>query len=73
MAKVPGAAGAVGPRKAERAAARLRAFARDARGATAIEYALIGVLISTAIVASARAVGSQVGTLFNTVNTQVTT
>jgi pilus assembly protein Flp/PilA len=44
-------------------------FAKDESGATAIEYGLIAALISIAIIASARKVGSQIGTTFNTVST----
>lgn len=35
----------------------LKAFRRDASGATAIEYALVATFISVAIVASVQAVG----------------
>lgn len=45
----------------------LSRFARDESGATAIEYGLIAALIGTAIVVGAKAVGSNLGTLFNNV------
>ena len=40
-------------------------------GATAIEYALIGTLISVAIIGGASTLGNNVGTTFNTVSSQV--
>jgi pilus assembly protein Flp/PilA len=40
-------------------------FAQDESGATAIEYGLIAALIGTAIVVSARLVGTNLNTLFN--------
>lgn len=45
----------------------MTAFAADNRGATAIEYALIGGLISIIIVGAVTNVGSAVSTLFNRV------
>ncbi len=43
-------------------------FARDERGATAIEYALIGVLVSVAIVVGAGALGSKLYDMFVAIN-----
>lgn len=48
-------------------------FAMDESGATAIEYGLIGALISIAIITGATQVGTNVGALFNSVATQVNT
>lgn len=42
-------------------------FFKDERGATAIEYALIGVLIAAAIVASVIPIGEQLGATFGNV------
>ncbi len=39
----------------------------DESGATAIEYGLIAALIAVAIIAGATAVGTNLGTTFNTV------
>ncbi len=44
-----------------------KAFAKDVAGATAMEYAIIGVLISIAIVAGATLAGANVGGMFNNV------
>ena len=41
-----------------------RRFANDARGATAIEYALIASLIAVTIVTAVQLVGTQVSTVF---------
>lgn len=41
-----------------------RAFARDARGATAIEYALIASLIAVVIIGAVTGLGSTVAGLF---------
>lgn len=48
-------------------------FSLDESGATAIEYALIGVLISVAIISGAKLVGSGVGNMFSTVSSTVNT
>ena len=45
----------------------MKRFARDARGATAIEYALIAGLISVFILTAVNGVGTQVLGLFNKV------
>ena len=49
----------------------LTQFAQDESGATAIEYGLIAALISVAIVAALTALGTQLGTTFNNVKTQL--
>ncbi|HEY0267342.1 MAG TPA: Flp family type IVb pilin [Rhizomicrobium sp.] len=49
----------------------MREFAADACGATAIEYALIGSLISIVIVTAATAVGSKVSGMFTLVSTSL--
>jgi len=46
-------------------------FARDESGATAIEYGLIAALIGVAIVTGARAVGTNLNTLFTNVSTDI--
>lgn len=48
----------------------IRSFARNHRGATAIEYSLIAGMIFLAIVASVRLVGGSTFNLFNKVGTQ---
>ncbi len=42
------------------------AFARDERGATAIEYALIASLIAVVIIGAVTSLGTAVGNLFTT-------
>ena len=49
----------------------LARFAQDDFGATAIEYGLIGVLISVGIVAGLTQMQGGVNTLFGSVNTEV--
>ena len=46
-------------------------FVKDESGATAIEYGLIAALIAVALIGAARALGTQVGTTFNTVVTEM--
>lgn len=46
-------------------------FLKDESGATAIEYGLIAALISVALIAGATALGNQIGTTFNTLNTKL--
>jgi len=46
-------------------------FVRDESGATAIEYGLIAALIAVAIIAAAGALGTQIGTTFSTVVTEM--
>ncbi|MCD2175730.1 Flp family type IVb pilin [Rhizobium sp. C4] len=48
----------------------LRRLLKDQDGATAIEYGLIGVLLSIAIVAGVTQVGSAIGTTYNNIATQ---
>jgi pilus assembly protein Flp/PilA len=43
------------------------AFSRDARGATAIEYALIAILVSVAVIAGATQMGTKLPGYFNNV------
>jgi pilus assembly protein Flp/PilA len=50
---------------------RLRAFAKDDAGATAIEYALIAAGISIGIVAAVDGIGSRLNTTFGSVSTQI--
>ncbi len=47
----------------------LFAFIRDTRGATSIEYALIGALVSTVILAALLQIGPMVESQFEQVNT----
>jgi pilus assembly protein Flp/PilA len=44
--------------------ALIKQFLRDQQAATSIEYAMIGALISIAIIAGARAVGVAISTKF---------
>jgi pilus assembly protein Flp/PilA len=46
-------------------------FARDESGATSIEYALFGALISIAIIVGASALGTQLNLLYDAVKTKV--
>lgn len=46
-------------------------FARDESGATSIEYALIGTLISVAIIVGASALGTKLSLLYDAVKTKV--
>ena len=46
-------------------------FARDESGATAIEYALVGTLISVVIVASVTALGLRVADLYDVVKNKI--
>lgn len=46
---------------------------RDEGGATAIEYGLIAALISVVIIAAITAVGTQLSTVFNTIQTDLGT
>ena len=47
-------------------------FAKDESGATAIEYGLIAMLISVAIISILRQVGTSLTTVFTNVNTGLT-
>ena len=44
---------------------------RNTKGATAIEYGLIAALIGVAIVGGARAVGNNLGGLFNNISNDI--
>jgi pilus assembly protein Flp/PilA len=46
-------------------------FTKDESGATAIEYGLIAALIAVAIIAGARALGTNVGTTFTNVANEI--
>jgi pilus assembly protein Flp/PilA len=46
-------------------------FVKDRSGGTAIEYGLIAALIAIAIIGAAGALGTQIGTTFNTVVTEM--
>ncbi len=46
----------------------LKKFLRDENGATAIEYGLIAMLISVAIITILTAIGGNLNTTFSTVN-----
>ncbi len=46
----------------------LKAFGRDERGATAIEYALMSSLIALVLIASLTALGTRLGAEFNEVS-----
>jgi pilus assembly protein Flp/PilA len=50
-----------------------RYIVNDERGATAIEYGLIAALIALAIISGATFAGEQLGILFNTVATKLST
>ncbi len=47
-------------------------FARDESGATAIEYAMIGILVSVMVVAGATIIGSKLGGIFQYIADQLT-
>lgn len=46
----------------------LTRFARERSGATAIEYGLIAALIAVVIIGAVSTVGTNLGTMFNTVS-----
>jgi pilus assembly protein Flp/PilA len=50
---------------------RLSVFARDKSGANALEYALVMILVSFAIVVGAGALGTNLNNLFQATATQV--
>lgn len=56
---------------AARPAAAAAAFARDERGATAIEYALIASLIAVVIISAVTSLGTSVRNLFTTTTNAV--
>ena len=49
----------------------LRRFARDTRGATSIEYALIAVLVAVGAIGGMQALGGGLGTSWGTTATKV--
>ncbi|HEY5081239.1 MAG TPA: Flp family type IVb pilin [Bauldia sp.] len=49
----------------------LTRFRDDQSGATSIEYALIGALVSVAIILGAGAIGTKLNSMFNAVATKV--
>jgi pilus assembly protein Flp/PilA len=51
--------------------AMLTRFRDDESGATSIEYALIGALVSVAIILGAGAIGTKLNSMFNSVTTRV--
>jgi pilus assembly protein Flp/PilA len=55
----------------QRFKAQLRRFARDASGATAIEYGLIAAGISVAIIAVVNALGGQLNNTFTNVSSNL--
>jgi pilus assembly protein Flp/PilA len=54
-----------------RMVAKLRAFLRDERAATAIEYGLIAAGISIAIIATVKGVGTKLNTTFSSISSQL--
>ena len=51
--------------------AKLRSFAADESGATAIEYGLIAALISVAGITTMNAMGDSLQEMFETVSTEI--
>ena len=49
----------------------IRRFARDERGANAMEYALVLILVAFAIVGGAALLGTNINSLFNATGTAV--
>lgn len=49
----------------------MRFFLEDEKGATAIEYGLIVLLLSVSIIAAAATVGTQIAALLNSVSGQI--
>ena len=52
---------------------RFKHFATDETGATAIEYALIAMLVAIGIIASVASLGSTLQSIFSTVSSEVGT
>ena len=48
----------------------VKAFLADIRGATAVEYGLIAVIISVALIGGAQALGGHINGLFDTISNQ---
>ena len=51
----------------------IRRFWKNQSGVTSVEYALIATLVAIALIGSARLLGSQVSTTFNTTKTTMKT
>lgn len=51
----------------------LRNFLNDESGATAIEYGLIAALVAVALISAGTAMGTQLGSTFNTLKTKLNT
>ncbi len=49
----------------------LARFLNDEAGVTSIEYALIAILVSTAIIIGATALGTQLNTAFQAISTKI--
>ncbi len=52
---------------------KIRTFAKNSKGATAIEYGLIAALIAIAAITAMGSVGNTLSNTFNKVNTKMTT
>ena len=52
---------------------KIRNFAKNSKGATAIEYGLIAALIAVAAIAAMQGIGNQLGTTFTKVSTKMAT
>ncbi|ONF95775.1 Flp family type IVb pilin [Sphingomonas jeddahensis] len=50
---------------------KMRAFIKNSKGATAIEYGLIAALIAVAAIAAMGTLGNQLNTTFNGVSTKM--
>lgn len=50
---------------------KIRTFLKNSKGATAIEYGLIAALIAVAAITAMRGLGTQIGSTFNNVATQM--
>ena len=52
--------------------AKIKSFAKDESGATAIEYGLIAALVSVAAIAALRGMGESLSTMFSSVSGELT-
>lgn len=52
---------------------KIRAFLKNSKGATAIEYGLIAALIAVAAIAAMQGLGNQLKTTFTQVSTEMAT
>lgn len=52
---------------------KMRAFIKDSKGATAIEYGLIAALIAVAAITAMGTLGNQLSTTFGIVSTKMNT